>query len=94
MYGKSWGGFNGLQVAFEQPPALKAFISLFSTGKIISVWVKTSTSHGDIKRNDVLPYSGIFITLKGSENYCYKSRFLQKRCSLRQGNLPSNAITV
>ena len=34
MYGKSWGGFNGLQVAFEQPPALKAVISLFSTGKI------------------------------------------------------------
>ena len=33
MYGKSWGGFNGLQVAFEQPPALKAIISLFSTGK-------------------------------------------------------------
>jgi len=31
MYGKSWGGFNGLQVAFHQPPALAAIISLFST---------------------------------------------------------------
>jgi len=31
MYGKSWGGFNGLQVAYEQPPALKAVISLYST---------------------------------------------------------------
>ena len=31
MYGKSWGGFNGLQVAFHQPPALKAVISLYST---------------------------------------------------------------
>ena len=31
MFGKSWGGFNGLQVAFEQPPALKAVISLYST---------------------------------------------------------------
>ena len=81
MYGKSWGGFNGLQVAFEQPPALKAVVSLFSTGKkarlrlglvglgqIISVWVKTRLSHGDIsKMNDEL-YSDIFITLKGSEN--------------------------
>ena len=31
MYGKSWGGFNGLQVAFQQPPALAAVISLYST---------------------------------------------------------------
>ena len=31
MYGKSWGGFNGLQLAFLQPPALKAVISLYST---------------------------------------------------------------
>ena len=31
MYGKSWGGFNGLQVAFHQPPALAAVISLYST---------------------------------------------------------------
>ena len=33
MYGKSWGGFNGLQVAFRQPPALAAIISLYSTGR-------------------------------------------------------------
>ena len=31
MYGKSWGGFNGLQVAFLQPPALKGVITLYST---------------------------------------------------------------
>ena len=31
MYGKSWGGFNGLQVAYKQPTALKAVISLYST---------------------------------------------------------------
>jgi len=33
MFGKSWGGFNGLQVAFCRPPALKAAISIYSTGK-------------------------------------------------------------
>ena len=33
MYGYSWGGSNGLQVAFLQPPALKAVISLNSTGE-------------------------------------------------------------
>ena len=33
MFGKSWGGFNGLQVAFCQPPALKAVVSIYSTGE-------------------------------------------------------------
>jgi putative CocE/NonD family hydrolase len=31
MMGKSWGGFNGLQVAARRPPALKCIISVFST---------------------------------------------------------------
>jgi len=31
MYGKSWGGFNGLQVAARRPSALKTIISAYST---------------------------------------------------------------
>mmetsp|Transcript_15137 Transcript_15137/g.24595 ORF Transcript_15137/g.24595 Transcript_15137/m.24595 type:complete len:726 (+) Transcript_15137:171-2348(+) len=31
MYGKSWGGFNGLQMAALNPPALKGVISAYST---------------------------------------------------------------
>jgi uncharacterized protein len=31
MIGISWGGFNGLQIASRQPPALRAVISLCST---------------------------------------------------------------
>lgn len=31
MMGKSWGGFNGLQVAACRPPALKAVITAYST---------------------------------------------------------------
>jgi len=31
MMGKSWGGFNGLQVAARRPPALKCIISVYST---------------------------------------------------------------
>ncbi|MDB5659852.1 MAG: peptidase [Cypionkella sp.] len=31
MMGKSWGGFNCLQTAFLQPPALKAVMSAYST---------------------------------------------------------------
>ena len=31
IYGKSWGGFNGLQIAARRPPALKAVISAYFT---------------------------------------------------------------
>jgi hypothetical protein len=31
MFGKSWGGFNGLQVAARRPPALKAVVSAYFT---------------------------------------------------------------
>jgi len=31
MMGKSWGGFNGLQVAARRPPALRCVITVFST---------------------------------------------------------------
>lgn len=31
MIGISWGGFNGLQLAFRRPPALKAVVSVAST---------------------------------------------------------------
>ncbi len=31
MYGISWGGFNGLQIAAHQPPALKTIITVGST---------------------------------------------------------------
>ena len=31
MYGISWGGFNGLQIAAREPPALKTIISVGST---------------------------------------------------------------
>jgi len=31
IYGKSWGGFNGLQIAFHQPKNLCGVISAYST---------------------------------------------------------------
>jgi putative CocE/NonD family hydrolase len=31
LMGKSWGGFNALQVAARRPPALKAIITVYST---------------------------------------------------------------
>src|SRR5690625_1031964 len=34
MMGISWGGFNALQLAARQPPALKAIISASATGDL------------------------------------------------------------
>ena len=31
MFGYSWGGFNSLQVAARQPPALKTIISAYAS---------------------------------------------------------------
>ncbi|MDO8963830.1 MAG: CocE/NonD family hydrolase [Coriobacteriia bacterium] len=31
MFGYSWGGFNGLQVAARRPPSLKAIVTMYST---------------------------------------------------------------
>ena len=31
MFGISWGGFNSIQMAMRNPPALKAFVSLMAT---------------------------------------------------------------
>ena len=34
MFGISWGGFNSIQMALRQPPALKAFIALMATEEL------------------------------------------------------------
>ena len=31
MWGKSWGGFNSIQVAMQHPPALKAIMALYAS---------------------------------------------------------------
>ena len=31
MFGISWGGFNAIQMAMRQPPALKAFVAVMAT---------------------------------------------------------------
>ena len=36
MFGISWGGFNAIQMALRNPPALKAFIALMATEALYS----------------------------------------------------------
>ncbi len=60
MYGKSWGGFNGLQIASRNPEGLKAIISLNSTDDRYD-----DNSHykgGCIVPAQMLPWSSYMLT--------------------------------
>ena len=62
MIGISWGGFNGLQIAAERPPALAAVISLCSV---------VDRYHGDVHftggclNEENLEWGGYFFTMNG-----------------------------
>ena len=62
MIGISWGGFNGLQVAARQPPALKAVISLCST---VDRYHDDVHFMGGCLLADNLDWGSIFFTLGG-----------------------------
>ncbi len=70
MYGKSWGGFNGLQTAFLQPPALKAVISLYSTDNRYTDDVHCVGGEQRVKHPDYLTHIHIYIYL-----YIYICKF-------------------
>ena len=57
MYGKSWGGFNGLQVAYKQPDALKSIISLYSTDDRYATDVHYM--HGCVVGTEMIGWSSI-----------------------------------
>ena len=61
MYGKSWGGFNGLQMAYKQPPALKTVISLYSTDNRYTDDVHYEG--GAIIANGMLSWAGTMMAL-------------------------------
>jgi uncharacterized protein len=45
MWGKSWGGFNSIQVAMRHPPALKAILAMYASDDLY---------HDDVHYNDGL----------------------------------------
>jgi hypothetical protein len=59
MIGISWGGFNGLQMAASQPPALKAVISLCST---VDRYADDVHFMGGCALNDAMSWGGYFFT--------------------------------
>jgi len=62
MIGKSWGGFNGLQIAAMRPPALKAIISVGSTDDRYATDVHY---YGGCLTKDNLDWSAYMFALNG-----------------------------
>ena len=61
MFGISWGGFNGLQVAARRPPALKAVISMCATDDRYADDVHYIG--GCVLALDMLPWAATMLTL-------------------------------
>ena len=62
MMGKSWGGFNALQVAARRPPALKAIITVCSTDDRYATDIHYS---GGCLLNDNLWWGAIMLAYQG-----------------------------
>ena len=62
MFGGSWGGFNSLQVAALQPPALKAIITVVSTD---DRYADDMHYMGGAVLNDMLSWGQQFFTQRG-----------------------------
>ncbi|MGE0119948.1 MAG: CocE/NonD family hydrolase [Dongiaceae bacterium] len=62
MIGISWGGFNGLQTAFRQPPALKAVITLCST---VDRYADDVHYMGGCLLSDDMDWGGAFFSVAG-----------------------------
>ena len=62
MIGISWGGFNGLQAAFRQPPALKAVITCCST---VDRYADDVHYMGGCLLSDNMDWGGAFFSVAG-----------------------------
>ena len=63
MIGKSWGGFNGLQVAARRPPALGGVISVCSTDDRYADDVHYIG--GCVLASDMLPWASVMLAANG-----------------------------
>jgi hypothetical protein len=63
MIGISWGGFNGLQTAFRQPPALKAVVTMCST---VDRYNDDVHYMGGCLLSDNMDWGGAFFSVAGT----------------------------
>lgn len=63
MLGKSWGGFNGLQVAALDPPALKAIVTVCSTDDRYADDIHYTG--GSLLASEMLPWAATMLAYNG-----------------------------
>jgi len=77
MWGKSWGGFNSIQVAMRQPPALKAILATEATDDLF---------HDDVHHMDgafhidqFIPYMDNYYSVPQTPDYPLNEAYFQDR---------------
>lgn len=64
MFGKSWGGFNALQIAARRPPQLKAIITIYSTDDRYADDVHYMG--GAVLGYEMLPWASVMLALNAA----------------------------
>lgn len=77
MFGISWGGFNSIQMALRQPPALKTFIALMATEALYQEDVHYLD--GIIKTDSWMMSHDLYNALPGAPGFKLDQQWLEQR---------------
>jgi putative CocE/NonD family hydrolase len=77
MFGISWGGFNSIQMALRNPPALKAFIALMATEELYQEDVHYID--GIIHTDSWMMSADLYNALPGAPEFVLDEQWLKQR---------------
>jgi putative CocE/NonD family hydrolase len=77
MFGISWGGFNSIQMALRNPPALKAFISLMATEDLYQEDVHYID--GIIHTDSWMMSNDLYNSMPGAPDFILDEQWLKQR---------------
>jgi len=77
MFGKSWGGFNAIQMSMRNPPALKAFIAVMATEALYQE--DTHYIDGIIHTDSWMMSHDLYNALPGAPDYLMDEAWLRQR---------------
>ncbi len=77
MFGISWGGFNAIQMALRQPPALEAFVALMATEELYQEDVHYID--GILHTDSWMMSHDLYNSLPGAPDFVVDERWAQER---------------
>ena len=77
MFGISWGGFNAIQMAMRNPPALKAFVSVMATEELYQEDVHYMD--GIVHTDSWMMSNDLYNALPGAPHYTIDEAWLRDR---------------